>query len=301
MQILESFIASVPSSIEQGLIYGVLALGIYITYTILDFPDLSVDGSFPLGGVVSTSLLLKGVNPVLSLLASAVAGALAGFATGLIHIKLKVRDLFSGVIVMTALYSINLRIAEGKSLLTIPRNTVTLFRGSSISNFLPDSVDTLLVALILVVIVKLIMDLFFKTRFGLLLRAAGDNEQVVTSLARNKGNVKIAGLVIANTLVALSGGILCQQQRMFEISMGTGTLVLGLASVIIGLTLFKKPSCGSKATLAVLTGAVIYKLCYTLAIVLGLKPTDMKLVTALLFLGILTVESFKKKGGKQHA
>ena len=202
---------------------------------------------------------------------------------------------------MTALYSVNLRIAGGKSLITIPRNTATLFRRNLVANTLPDSVDTLLIALIIVIILKLIMDLFFKTRFGLLLRASGDNEQVVTSLARNKGNVKIAGLVIANTLVAVSGGILCQQQRMFEISMGTGTLVLGLASVIIGLTIFRKPSCGSKATLAVLIGAIIYKLCYTLAIVLGLKPTDMKLVTALLFLAILSVESFKKKGSKQHA
>ena len=162
MQILESFIASVPASIEQGLIYGVLALGIYNTYTVLDFPDLSVDGSFPLGGVVSTAMLLKGTSPVLSLLASAAAGALAGLATGLIHVNLKVRDLFSGVIVMTALYSVNLRIAGGKSLITIPRNTATLFRRNLVANTLPDSVDTLLIALIIVIILKLIMDLFLK-------------------------------------------------------------------------------------------------------------------------------------------
>lgn len=301
MQILESFLFSVPASLEQGLIYGVMALGIYITYTVLDFPDLSVDGSFPLGGVVSTSMLLNGINPVISLLASALAGALAGLVTGFIHVKLKVRDLFSGVIVMTALYSVNLRIAGGKSLITVPRNASTLFRNNPLVDTLPSSISTLIISLIIALIIKLIMDLFFKTRFGLLLRASGDNEQVVTSLARDKGNIKIAGLVIANALVALSGGILCQQQRMFEISMGTGTLVLGLASVIIGLTVFKKPSCGSTATIAVLTGAIIYKLCYTLAIVLGLKPTDMKLVTAVLFLAILSLESFKKKGGKQHA
>ena len=147
--------------------------------------------------------------------------------------------------------------------------------------------------------IKLLLDAFFSTRFGLLLRATGYNEQVVTSLARDNVNYKIWGLVIANSLVALSGGLLCQQQRLFEASMGTGTLVLGLASVIIGTTLFRSAN-RDYSTLAVLIGAIIYKLCYTLAIVLGLKPGDMKLVTALLFLGILGIESLKKGGNKKH-
>ncbi|MGI6738551.1 MAG: ABC transporter permease [Christensenellales bacterium] len=299
MDILQAFINSVPSSIEQGLIYGILALGIYITYSILDFPDLSVDGTFPLGGVVSTAMLLRGINPIICLLGAMLAGALAGLATGLINVKLKVRDLFSGVIVMTGLYSINLRISDGNSLLTIPRNAVTLFRNNALADFLPAGTSSLIISLVIALFIKLLLDAFFSTRFGLLLRATGDNEQVVTSLARDKGNVKIWGLVIANSLVALSGGILCQQQRLFEASMGTGTLVLGLASVIIGTTLFRSAN-RDYSTLAVLIGAIIYKLCYTLAIVLGLKPGDMKLVTALLFLGILGIESLKKGGNKKH-
>ncbi len=299
MDILSSFMSSLPATIEQGLIYAVLALGIMITYTILDFPDLTVDGTFPLGGVVSTSLLVAGWHPLLSLLMAALAGAVAGLATGLIHVKMKVRDLFSGVIVMTALYSINLRIASGNALISIPRSAVTMFRNNAFAAALPGRFSTMIIVALVALALKFLLDWFFTTRFGFLLRAVGDNDRVVTSLARDKGNVKIAGLVISNSLVALSGAILCQQQRLFEVSMGTGTLVLGLASVIIGITMFRRAD-RVKATTASIVGAVLYKACVALAIACGLAPGDMKLITAALFLGILALGRFQGKG-KKHA
>lgn len=295
---LSAFIATLPSTLEQGLIYSILALGIMLTYSILDFPDLTVDGSFPLGGAVSLTLLQAGHGPLTALLMSVLAGALAGLCTGLIHVKLKVRALFSGIIMMTALYSINLRITGGQALLTLPRTSVTLFRGNTLSNILPSGQSLLIIVFALVALLKMILDAYLKTRAGFLLRAVGDNETMVTSLARDKGNVKIVGLVLANALVAMSGAVLCQSQRMFEVSMGTGAMVMGLASVIIGTNLLRRAE-RVKQTTAVIIGAILYRLCVAAAISFGLSPMDMKLVTAALFLGILAAGSLRK--GKQHA
>ncbi len=297
--ILESFIVTLPSTLEQGLIHAVLALGVMITYAVLDFPDLTVDGSFPMGGAVSTTLLIGGWQPLPALGASLLCGAAAGLCTGLIHVKLRVRALFSGIIMMTTLYSVNLRITGGKSLQSIPRGNVTLFRNNAASEALPDGTAVLLIVLAVVLACKLLLDLFLKTRAGFLLRATGDNETVVTSLARDKGNVKILGLMIANALVALSGGILCQQQRLFEISMGTGAMILGLASVIIGINLFRRFEKVLRTT-AVIVGAVIYKVCVSFAIACGLAPGDLKMVTAALFLAILCAGLAGRKG-RQHA
>ena len=295
MSILANF-----ATLEQGLIYALLALGILITYSILDFPDLTVDGSFPLGGAISTVLVVNGMHPLLALLLAALSGAAAGLCTGLIHVKLRVRDLFSGIIMMTALYSVNLHIAGGSALVSIPRKAVTLFRNNPVADGLPAAASTLILAAAVVLIVKLLLDGFMKTRAGYLLRAVGDNETVVTALAKDKGTVKIVGLMIANALAALSGGVLCQQQRMFEISMGTGAMVLGLASVIIGMNLLGKLSF-VKNTTAVIVGAVIYKMCVSLAIACGLGASDLKLITSALFLLILCTSLIQKKGAKKHA
>lgn len=280
---------------EQGLIFAIMALGVYITYKILDFPDLSVDGTFPLGAAITAALITRGINPFVTLIASFIIGALAGVFTGIIHVRLKVRDLLSGLIIMTALYTINLRIAGQANLPIFSKET--LFNNQFINDMLPAGVKkyaTLILLLFIVVIMKFILDLYLKTKSGYLLRAVGDNSALVTSLGKDNGLVKILGLSLANGFVALSGSIYCQQQGFFEITMGTGTMVMGLASVIIGMNLFKYiPKV--KNTTAVIAGSIIYKACVAIAIGLGLAASDLKLITSLLFLAILIYSRDKKR------
>lgn len=288
------------STLTQGFIYALLSYGVYITYKILDFPDLTVDGSFPLGAAVTAIILVKGVNPFVTLLAALFIGAVAGFVTGFIHVKLGVRDLLAGIITMTALFSINLQIAGSN--LAIERSIDTIFTSGPIMAIMGNSsliYRKFVVALILAVVVKLILDWYLKTKSGLLLRAVGDNATLVTTLAKDKGNVKLLGLVIANALVALSGAVVCQEQRAFSSTMGTGQVVFGLAAVIIGTTLFRKLSF-FKATTAVLIGSVFYKACIQVAISLGLPANLLKLATAVLFLVVLVLGN-KQKGGEDRA
>ncbi|MDO5590682.1 MAG: ABC transporter permease [Lachnospiraceae bacterium] len=279
--------------LEQGLIYSILALGVYITYKILDFPDLTVDGSFPLGAALSAALITRGVNPYLTLFASFFGGVVAGVCTGLIHVKCKVRDLLSGIIMMTALWTMNLYIAGTSNVPLFSQDSI--FKNDFLDKLFPDEMKkyvTLLVILILVIICKIILDHYMNTKSGYLLRAVGDNDIVVTSLAKDQGNVKILGLAIANGLVALSGCIFAQEERVFEISMGTGAIVIGLASVIIGTSIFKKMSF-VKTTTAVIIGSIIYKACVAVAI-RNFEPQAMKLITAVLFLVILVISMERK-------
>ena len=286
--------------IEQGLIYGILALGVYITYKILDFPDLTTDGSFPLGAAVTAALISRGVNPYMTLPIAFAAGALAGVCTGLIHVKGRVRDLLSGIIMMTALWTINLRIAGTSNVPLFSKETI--FKISFLEKLLPEAVQpygTLIVIVILAAVTKLILDFYMKSKSGFLLRAVGDNEKLVTALARDQGNVKILGLAIANGLVALSGCIFCQEERVFEISMGTGAVVIGLASVIIGTSLFRNMTF-MKATTAVVIGSVLYKACTAVAM-RNFEPQDMKLITAALFLIVLLISMERRKKVKIDA
>ena len=282
-------------TLTQGLIYALLSYGIYITYKILDFPDLTVDGSFPLGAAVTAVLLVKGFNPYLTLLVAMAVGALAGLATGIIHVRLKVRDLLAGIITMTALFSINLQ--TGGSNLSVERGIDTIFTAQP-TMLLFGSVSLmyrkLIVAFILALLFKLLLDAYLKTKSGMLLRAVGDNSALVTSLAKDNGRVKILGLVLANALVALSGAIVCQEQRSFSATMGTGQMVFGLATVIIGTTLFRKLDF-VKGTTAVVIGSILYKACIQIAIVAGLPANLLKLVTAVLFLIILVLGGMKGK------
>ena len=282
-------------TLTQGLIYALLSYGIYITYKILDFPDLTVDGSFPLGAAVTAVLLVKGFNPYLTLLVAMAVGALAGLATGIIHVRLKVRDLLAGIITMTALFSINLQI--GGSNLSVERGIDTIFTAQP-TMLLFGSVSLmyrkLIVAFILELLFKLLLDAYLKTKSGMLLRAVGDNSALVTSLAKDNGRVKILGLVLANALVALSGAIVCQEQRSFSATMGTGQMVFGLATVIIGTTLFRKLDF-VKGTTAVVIGSILYKACIQIAIIAGLPANLLKLVTAVLFLIILVLGGMKGK------
>ena len=288
------------TTMEQGFIYGILALGVYITYKILDFPDLTVDGSFPLGGAVGAALITKGMSPFLALLLAFLAGALAGILTGLIHVKGKVRDLLAGIIMMTALWTVNLRIAGTANVPLFSQKTI--FKNDLIDRMFPGTLKnyaTLALIFVIAVGAKLLLDLYLGTKSGFLLRAAGDNDKLVTSLAKDAGNVKIIGLAIANGLVALAGCVFCQEERVFEISMGTGAMVIGLASVIIGTSLFRKLSF-LKTTTTVFFGAVIYKVCVGIAIK-NFEPRDMKLITAVLFLVILLISTERKRKVKGNA
>lgn len=285
--------ALVLSVLEQGFIYAILALGIYITYKILDFPDLTVDSSFPLGAAVCVVMIKAGINPYITLPVSFIAGGISGLVTGIIHVRFRVRDLLSGIITMTMLYSVNLHITSGQANVPIFSDN-TIFTISPIKD-ITGNFNAVIVIFVIAIVCKIAMDLYLKTKSGYLLRAVGDNDAVVTSLAKDKGTVKIIGLIIANALVALAGCVMCQQQRFFDISMGTGTMVIGLASVIIGTNVFGKLSF-LKTTTAVIIGSVIYKACVAGAISAGLQAIDMKLVTGALFLVILIVSSLKKGG-----
>ena len=291
----------ITGTLTQGLIYALLSYGVFITYKILDFPDLTVDGSFPLGAAVTAVLLTRGFDPYLSLLLVLAVGALAGLATGLIHVKLKVRDLLAGIITMTALFSINLQIAGSN--LIIGRDTDTIFTAKAtlaLLGGLPLIYRKLIISATIALVLKLLLDAYFKTKSGLLLRAVGDNSTLVTTLAKDKGSVKILGLVISNALVALAGGIVCQEQRSFSSTMGTGQVVFGLATVIIGTTLFRKLGF-VKGTTAVLAGSIIYKACIQAAISLGLPANLLKFITAALFLAILVIGNRGKGGAKSNA
>ena len=305
--------------LEEGLVYAIMALGVYITYKILDFPDLSVDGTFPLGAAVTAAGIANGlpfigtISPVAALFISFAVGALAGCITGLIHVKLKVRDLLSGIIVMTALYSINLRITGKANLAIFSKETI--FSNSFLSAHVPEAASPFIVTIILFVIVlvcKVLLDAYLQTRSGYLLRAVGDNDVLVTSLAKDKGLVKIVGLAIANGFAALAGSVYCQQKGFFEISIGTGTMVIGLANVIIGTQLLKRVGF-IRSTTAVIIGSIVYKACVSIALLLNdlhiggldisipVTASDLKLITSVLFLIILVVSPSGGKKVKSHA
>lgn len=290
--------ALILSVLEQGMIYGILALGVYITYKILDFPDLTVDGSFPFGAAVTVRLISLGAPAIVTLPVAFLGGALVGMCTGLIHVKLKVRDLLSGIVMMTGLYTINLWMVGSGYVPIFNRKTIfdngitnKLFAGAL------GSFKTVIVIFLITMAAKYLLDWYMSTKSGFLLRAVGDNDTIVTSLGVDKGLIKILGLSIANGLVSLSGCIYAQQQRSFEISIGTGAVVIGLASVIIGTSLFRKLTL-LRVTSSVIIGSVLYKACVALAMYAGIDANAIKLITAVLFLIILVI-SMDRKGKKK--
>ncbi len=295
-------------TLEEGLLYALLALGVYLTYSILDFPDLSVDGTMPLGAILSGVLILKGVNPLVCLLASFLAGAAFGSLTGVLHVKLKIRPLLSGILVYTALLSVNLVILflfnDGNSVASFFRKP-TIF-SSFPASLLPETVGglyirQLVVGLVLVVVCKLLLDAFLRTKCGLLLRATGDNAGFVTMLARDPGQSKIIGLALGNGFAALAGSVIAQAKGSADQQMGVGMVVLGLASVIIGLSLFRGIR-RMRATTAVVLGSIAYKACLTVALALGLPTEYLKLLMAALFvLALLVGEQPSVRRVTRHA
>ena len=276
-------------AIEEGLLFSIVSMGVYITYKILDFPDLSVDGTYPLGAAITAILLINGVNPWLAIIISAVGGAIAGGITAFLHVKLKISNLMSGILVMIALYSVNLRI--------MGRSNTPLFSTNTI--FKNANLKSIFIIIIMVVICKIIIDTFLKTKRGFLLIAVGDNEQVVSSLGINKNGVKVLGLLISNGLVGMAGAIQAQKYGYADVTMGQGIVVMGLATVVIGITIFGKLSLLKCTTLSIL-GAIIYKVAIAIALKVNFNPNDLKLITAIIVIIALASNNgiFKFKNKK---
>lgn len=286
--------------LTQGLLYGVLAMGVMLSYKILDFADLSVDGTFPLGGAVCAVMLLNGMNPWLALLGAFVAGCVAGFVTGFLHVKLKIAGLLSGILVMTGLYSINLRIGGSSN---IPLYNFETFispdflqaqswMDNAVGQFIIEHY-TLLLMILWVVAIKFALDMLLKTRLGYLLKVTGDNEQLVSVLGQNVGWVKIFGLSLSNGLVALSGAMSASIGRYHDVNFGKGMVVLGLASVILGTIVLGRSK--FKMTTMVVAGSIIYRLIVAVAIRQGLDSKDMQLVTVVIFIGAILLNKIQIK------
>lgn len=276
--------------LEQGLIISIAALGVYITYSILDFPDLSVDGTFSLGAAISVVMVLNNVNPFVAIILSMLVGSLAGLATGILHVKFKITNLLSGILVMTGLYSINLRIM-GKANLAM-FNKESIFSTLNNNSMIPTVVSKVLIIAIITLIIKIIMDLIFKTKFGFILKATGDNENLVTSLGVSKDTIKIIALMFSNALVGLSGGIMVQYQGFSDISMGTGLIIMALASIILGQSIFRKEGF-IKSTTIVIIGAFLYKLTIGMVLQLGVTPTDVKIITSIIVIIAIVLNNIK--------
>lgn len=268
----------IVSVITQSLILSIMALGIYISYKILDFPDLSVDGSFALGGAIIAFSLSHNISALTGTLLAIVCGLLSGLVTGVLHIKLKISNLLSGILVMGMLYSINLSI--------MGQSNVPLFNFNHLFN---GRISPLLLVIILALACKLILDLFLTTGLGYTLKAVGDNAQMVKSLAIDVDIIKILGLMLSNALVAFAGSLFAQFQGFSDTNMGIGTLVLGIASIIIGLSLFKKLTV-IKATTAIIVGTLIYQFTIYFALSLGMiSPNNLKLMTSIIIILFLSV------------
>lgn len=278
------------TSLEQGLAYGIMALGVFISFRILAFADLTVDGSLPLGAAVSARLLTLGMDPFMSIAAAIFAGGVAGAMTGFLNTKLKIAPLLSGILTMTSLYSINLRVMGRPNIPLIGKETIF----SNIEALgIPYPWNNIVILVSFIIIVKLVLDAFLNTQIGFALRATGDNPQMIRSMGISTNSMKMLGLIISNALVALSGALVGQYQGFADVNMGVGTIVAGLASVIIGEVIIGERSMFI-ATIGVITGSILYRFSISIALNLGLAASDLKLLTALLVIIFLSTPRIKK-------
>lgn len=311
---------SIFGAFESGIIYAIMALGVYLSFRVLDFPDLTVDGSFVTGAAVAAIMIVNGANPFAATIVALVAGFIAGCLTGIIHTVGKVNALLSGILMMIALYSINLRIM-GKSNVPLLNTDTAMtavrdfFDKTGIDAFfngiltavglgesLPRTWGILLFMIVVTFAIKFLTDAFLKTEIGLAIRATGDNKRMIRSFSSNTNLMIILGLGLSNAMVAFSGALIAQQGGFADVGMGIGMIIIGLASVIIGEALFGTKSI-ARTTLAVIGGAIIYRIVVTLALrVEFLEPGDMKLITAIIVILALTapkmIESYKEKKRK---
>lgn len=282
-----SLLLSLQGAINQGILWGIMALGIYMTFRILDIADLTVDGSFATGGAVCAIALVNGINPMIAIILATLSGFAAGFITGFLHTKCKMPAILAGILTQLALYSINLRIM-GKSNIPLLQSD-TLFKQLSQILPIPSAWVTMIIGAISAVLVVAIIYWFLGTELGSTLRATGNNEHMVRSNGINTDNTKLLGLMISNGLVALSGALVTQQTSVADIKMGQGAIVIGLASIVIGEVIFGKKA-GFKLRLAsIIVGSIIYRIIVSLVLQMGLNTDDLKLLTALIVAIALTV------------
>ena len=293
-------------SVEEGLLFGILALGVYISFRVLNFPDLSVDGSYPLGAAIAGIMIVQGINPFLTLPVAVLAGALAGLLTGILHTKLKINPLLAGILTMICLYSINLRIMDRPNISLSPylghKTIISIIKGLNLP--LKSIYLIPLVFFLVVLVLKLLLDLFLHTQLGLAIRATGDNEEMARAEGVNTDTAKLVGLSLSNGLVALAGALFAQYQGFADIGMGIGMIIAGLASVITGEALIRGRTI-SLITMEVVVGAIAYRLAIAAALKwgynFGFKPTDLKLLTGLLVIIILAFPILRTKIKKRAA
>lgn len=281
--------------LEQGLVYGIMVLGVYLTFRILNFPDLTVDGSFTLGGAVAASMVVAGHPPLLATCVAALGGIAAGAVTGLLHTRLRVSGLLAGILTMTALYSVNLRVMGRSNVPLLRRETVV----TQVAELLPSPFATLLFLLASAVVLKLLVDWFLQTEYGLALQATGDNPGMIRSLGVDTDQTTLMGLALSNGLVALSGALVAQYQGFADVGMGIGMIVAGLASVILGQAVVRVRGVFF-GTLAALIGSILYRSAAGAALQAGLAPGDLKLITALLVVGALAVPRSLEWAGERR-
>lgn len=286
-------------AIEIGLIFALVALGVFISFRLLRFPDLTVDGSFPLGAAVCAVMITGGYSPLLATIGATLAGAVAGLITGWLNVKLKIMDLLASILMMIALYSINLRIMGGPNIPLI--NDPTLFNQLQPAG-IEDYVFRPLLMCVIVVLAKLAMDWFFLTERGLAIRATGTNARMARAQGVNTGGMILLGMAVSNGLVGLAGALFAQTQGGADSSMGIGTIVIGLAAVIVGESILPSRKL-ILATLAVVIGAIVYRFFIALALnvdFIGLKAQDLNLVTALLVTVALVIPQLKRRFAKKR-
>lgn len=303
-----SILLAMQGALSQGILWGLMALGVYITFRLLDIADLTVDGSFATGGAVCAVCLVNGVDPVLSLILSTIAGFIAGFVTGFLHTKCQIPAILAGILTQIGLYSINLRIMGRSNTPLLQYDNI--FEGLENLTGLSNNWIVLIIGLIVTILVIVILYWYFGTEIGSSIRATGNNEQMVRALGVNTNVTKTLGLMISNGLIALSGALVTQQQGYADVRMGIGAIVIGLASIVIGEVIFgHKGAFGTRLT-SIVVGSVIYRIVVAVVLQLGLNTDDLKLLTAILVAIALTVpivmnkhkqlSMYKKLTGKER-
>lgn len=281
----------ITSTIGQGLLWGILALGLFLTFRILNFPDMTVEGTFPFGAAICISALVHGVNPIIATILSFLGGMLTGLITGLLYTKGKIPVLLAGILTMTGIYSVNLRIL-GKANVGL-LNKATLLNEKFLQR-LPDNFSTIVVGLLFAIFIILLLALFLNTDLGQAFIATGDNEKMAQSLGINTDNMKILGLMLSNGLIGLAGGLLGQNGGYADVNMGIGTMVIGLAAIIIGEVVYGNLSLTARL-IAVVIGSIIYRLILLLVLQLGFSTNDFKLISAIILAICMMLPLFEKK------